>query len=240
MAKSKLGSILLIAAAAGCGYYLLNNNGSSSGESINLDGAKETVNNIIDGVKNSFDNIDLSGAKETVNGIIDGIKDIPQYPDNHSDNNVIVGGIRFPLPEDYELVDRRTVENGETCLIQPIGGTGENRLIVSVLPNILEGINGLTNEEVGQMLSAFVDSFVGTLADGDNYKVVYDDNANGTYFPCSYCYYNWVEDGFRHLSYTEALLVEGNIVSGCAIAIDEGELAALTDIMATVTTSALL
>ena len=171
-------------------------------------------------------------------------KQEPQSEENQptapSDQNVTLCGITFPLAEGYEVQDRNTLKDGEACLIVPKGAPDRsNRLIMRVYPHELEGINGITSEEIGDMLSRIVDANAGVFANMEKsgfkldreYKIHYDDNANGTYFPHCYTYLNWTDrNGKYSRSYTEATLVKRTVVSCSAIATDEGELSALTDI----------
>ena len=156
--------------------------------------------------------------------------------------SVTLGGITFPLAEDYEVQERTTLNDGEACLIVPKGASDRaNRLILRVYPSMLEGIDGITNEEIGDMLRDVVDTNAGVLANTEKtgfkldreYKIHYDDNADGSYFPHCYTYLNWTDRNGKHSrSYTEATLVKRAVLSGSAIANDEGELQALTDIYA--------
>lgn len=164
----------------------------------------------------------------------------PTEQSNEGDQNVTLCGITFPLAEGYEVIDRNTLKDSEACLIVPKGATDRsNRLILRIYPNELEGINGITSEEIGDLLYRAVDANAGVLANKEKsgfkldreYKVHYDDNADGSYFPHSYTYLNWTDrEGKYSRSYTEATLVKRIVVSGSAIATDQGELNALTDI----------
>lgn len=161
---------------------------------------------------------------------------------------VTLGNVTFMLAGDYEIRDRGTLNGAATALILPKGAQdSSNRLILLVHPNPLEGINGLTSEEIHDMLYEYVDSQAGLLANkqksGFNleqkYKIYYDDNANGSYYPHCYCYLKWTDrDGHRGRSYSEATLVNRKIVSCTAIAINQGELNALTDIFSEVVAGA--
>ncbi len=154
---------------------------------------------------------------------------------------VTVGKVTFQLAPDYSVKARSTLKNGETCLITPKTDANgvNNRLILKIHPNALTGINGMTSEEVGDMLRKAVDDLAGVMANEKKsgfkldrkYKIHYDDNANNSYHPYCYSYLSWTDrQGKRSYSYTEAALVKGKIVSGSAIATDEAELAALQDI----------
>ena len=162
--------------------------------------------------------------------------------------NVTLAGITFRLAEDYEMLERKTLKDSEACLIVPKGAPDRsNRLVLRIYPNKLEGINGITSEEIGDLLYSAVDANAGVFANEEKsgfkldrkYKVHYDDNADGSYFPHSYTYLNWTDrNGKYSRSYTEATLVKRIVVSGSAIATNEGELRALTDIYSEVVQAA--
>lgn len=172
----------------------------------------------------------------------------PTEQSNQGDQNVTLCGITFPLAEDYEVIDRNTLKDGEACLIVPKGAADRsNRLIIRIYPHELEGVNGITSEEIGDLLSRIVDANAGVFANKEKsgfkldrpYKIHYDDNANGSYFPHCYTYLNWTDrEGKYSRSYTEATLVKRIVVSGSAIATDQGELNALTDIYSEVVQAA--
>ena len=172
----------------------------------------------------------------------------PTALSTQSTQNVTLGGITFPLADDYEVLERRTLKDSEACLIAPKGASDRsNRLVLRIYPHKLEGINGITSEEIADMLYSAVDANAGVFANEEKsgfkldrkYKVHYDDNADGSYFPHSYTYLNWTDrNGKYSRSYTEATLVKRTVVSGSAIATDEGELRALTDIYSEVVQAA--
>ena len=168
-----------------------------------------------------------------------------QTPQEHA---ITVGTVTIMIPDGYVVKGRQQLQDGgDTCLICPEDNPDNDRLIVKIHPGVLEGIDGLTSEEVGDMLYRKVDDLAGVLANPEKsglkldnkYKVYYDDNANGQYFPHSYSYVNGTSpDGKRTLSYTQATLVNGIIVSGTAIATEQGELNALSEILSDIVMSA--
>ena len=172
----------------------------------------------------------------------------PAEQSNEGDQNVTLCGITFPLAEDYEVQDRTTLKDSEACIIVPKGASDRaNRLILRIYPSMLEGVDGITNEEIGDLLHGIVDANAGVFANKEKsgfkldraYKIHYDDNANGSYFPHCYTYLNWTDrEGKYSRSYTEATLVKRIVVSGSAIATDQGELNALTDIYSEVVQAA--
>lgn len=172
----------------------------------------------------------------------------PTEQSNEGDQNVTLCGITFPLAEDYEVIDRKKLNDSEACLIVPKGAADRsNRLVLRIYPNKLDGVDGITNEEIGDLLHGIVDANAGVFANKEKsgfkldraYKIHYDDNANGSYFPHCYTYLNWTDrEGKYSRSYTEATLVKRIVVSGSAIATDQGELNALTDIYSEVVQAA--
>ena len=138
--------------------------------------------------------------------------------------------------DEYVVDDRMTVEGSEACIIIPKGASDRsNRLVLRLYADELKGINGITNEEIGDLLSKIVDANAGVIAKNVKtekpYKVHYDDNADGSYLPHCYTYINWKDGkGIRSWSYGEATLIDRSVLSGVAVATDEAELRALCDI----------
>lgn len=161
--------------------------------------------------------------------------DVSQYGDMDS-QEVTIAKFTFTLPDEYKVEDRMIVEDNEAVLIVPKGAADHtNRLILRYYQDELEGINGITNEEIGDMLTRIMDANAGVIARNVTtekpYKVQYDDNADGTYFPHCYSYMNFTNgNGARSWVYGEATLIKRSILCGVAVATDEAELRALTDI----------
>lgn len=157
-----------------------------------------------------------------------------------------VGGISFALAAGYSIQGREKLSDGEAIMICPDNNPDNDRLILKIHPDALKGINGLTNDEVADMLADKVDAMAGVLANTqksglklDNaYKIYFDDNEDGSYYPHCYSYVNGTKNGKRTLSYTEAALVNRKIVSGTAVASSQGELNALTEIYCDVVNAA--
>lgn len=168
-------------------------------------------------------------------------QDIIQSESEREPQKVTVGGVSFALSREYEIIAHEELrDQAEACMIAPTWMSNEegHRLILKIHPNVLQNINGMTNEEIGNMLYSYVDALAGVLSRKDGitldkkYQVHFDDNADGSYHPHCYCYLNWTEaTGLHVYSYTEATLVNGYIVSGCAISPDDAEVKALTDIL---------
>lgn len=162
--------------------------------------------------------------------------------------NVTVGKVTFLLADDYEIVAREKLPDGEACMIAPKGDNEHrNRLILKIHPDVTKNVNGLTGEEVKDMLNTAVDQLAGVFVRDKEfkikgkYKIQHDDNAKGTYFPNSYCYLDFTDPkGASYRSFTQAVLVNGHLVSGCSVALSEGYLAAFSDILSFAITGALL
>ena len=160
---------------------------------------------------------------------------------------ITVGSVSFYLAPDYEDHSRFPRSDGsEACTIVPKNRKDNTRLILRINPEELRNVNGLTDEEIKQILFRYVNDHAGAFAKEKNgykleskYQVRYNKNADGSYFPHCYSYLNWREsDGKHYLSYTEAALVNRTIVCGTAIATDKGELKALTEIYSDVVQAA--
>lgn len=138
--------------------------------------------------------------------------------------------------DEYVVDDRMTVEGSEACLIIPKGATDRsNRLVLRLYADELKDINGITNEEIGDLLSKILDANAGVIAKNVKtekpYKLHYDENADGSYLPHCYTYMNWKDGkGARSWSYGEATLIDRSVLCGVAVATDEAELRALSDI----------
>lgn len=150
-----------------------------------------------------------------------------------------VGGVAFALARGYSVKAREKLSDGEAVMICPDNNPNNERLVLKVHPDALQGINGITNEEVADMLASKVDDMAGVLANtqksglklDNEYKIYFDDNEDGSYYPHCYAYVNGTDkNGKRTFSYTEAALVNRGIVSGTAIASSQGGLNALTEI----------
>ena len=168
-------------------------------------------------------------------------QDFMQSESQQGPQMVTVGGVSFPLSREYEIVARDELkDHAEAWRIAPTWKPSEegHRLILKIHPNVLQNVNGMTDEEVGNMLYNYVNALAGVLSRKDGitldaeYKVHFDNNADGSYHPHCYSYLNWTEaDGLHVYSYTEATLVNGYIVSGSAISPDDAEVKALSDIL---------
>ena len=151
---------------------------------------------------------------------------------------VTVGRVSFDLAPGYSVQARSQLQDGEACLITPDDNPSNDRLIIKIHPDALAGINGMTSEEAGEMMRSYVDDLAGVLVNKEKsgntisnpYKIHFEDSTNG-YFPHCYSYVNGKDkNGKPFRSYTEAVIVKRKVISGCAIASDEGGLMALTEI----------
>ena len=153
---------------------------------------------------------------------------------------VKVGPVKFLLAGDYKIASREHMQNAEACIIVPKNATNQdNRLKVVIIAGEPEDNTGLTSEEIGHILKNNLRDLVEELTDG-RYDVHYEDNADGKYFPHCYTFLNLKKSNKRIYTYTESTLVSGNVLTGCAVATDEAELAALMDIYSAVVTGAFI
>ena len=153
---------------------------------------------------------------------------------------VKVGPVKFLLAGDYKIASREHMQNAEACIIVPKNATNQdNRLKVVIIAGEPEDNTGLTSEEIGYILKNNLRDLVEELTDG-RYDVHYEDNADGKYFPHCYTFLNLKKSNKRIYTYTESTLVSGNVLTGCAVATDEAELAALMEIYSAVVTGAFI
>ena len=144
------------------------------------------------------------------------------------EKKVTVGTVTFLLSGEYKIASRERLQNGEACIIVPKDATNQrNRLKLVVVPGDSEEAYGFTSEEMYGFLSGALDELEEELAEG-KYDMHYEDNSDGKYFPHCYCFRNLQNP--RAYTYTEATFVSGNLLSGCCVATDEAELAALMEI----------
>lgn len=220
-----------------------------SGDENPVDNAK--IEQVTKKLEQMLSNTDLSQLKKVSEQLINGNVESDQTQEEsegflqsesqRGPEMVTVGGVSFPLSREYEIVARDELkDHAEACMIAPTWKPSEegHRLILKIHPNVLKNVNGMTDEEVGNMLYSYVNALAGVLSRKDGitldkeYKVHFDNNADGSYHPHCYCYLNWTEaDGLHVYSYTEATLVNGYVVSGSAISPDEAEVKALSDIL---------
>lgn len=153
---------------------------------------------------------------------------------------VKVGPVKFLLAGDYKIASREHMQNAEACIIVPKNAINQdNRLKVVIIAGEPEDNTGLTSEEIGYILKNNLRDLVEELTDG-RYDVHYEDNADGKYFPHCYTFLNLKKSNKRIYTYTESTLVSGNVLTGCAVATDEAELAALMDIYSAVVVGAFI
>ena len=144
------------------------------------------------------------------------------------EKKVTVGTVTFLLSGEYKIASRERLQNGEACIIVPENTTNQrNRLRLVIVPGDSEEAYGFTSEEMYGFLSGALDELEEELAEG-KYDMHYEDNSDGKYFPHCYCFRNLQNP--RAYTYTEATFVSGNLLSGCCVATDEAELAALMEI----------
>lgn len=154
------------------------------------------------------------------------------------EKKVTVGTVTFLLSGEYKIASRERLQNGEACIIVPKNATNQrNRLKLVIVHGDSEEAYGFTSEEMYGFLSGALDELEEELAEG-KYDMHYEDNSDGKYFPHCYCFRNLQNP--RAYTYTEATFVSGNLLSGCCVATDEAELAALMDIYSAVVTGAFI
>ena len=147
-------------------------------------------------------------------------------PDRHPET-LTLEGVSFALPDDYLASRILQLGNSEACVVF----TGDSffpgfaRLVLRIYPDIADDI---ADEAVNEMLEAAVDNLAKMLVKDVEesgreldyaYSIVIEDTDD---FPCCYANLSWPgnkED--RFISHTEATLVNGKIVSGCAVALSD-------------------
>ena len=103
----------------------------------------------------SDENVDGNGQKEEM------MSESEKGPDM-----VTIGGITFPMSRGYEIVARESLkDNVEACMITTTWKPREegHRLILKIDPDAMQGINGMTDEEMGDMLYGYVNALAGVL-----------------------------------------------------------------------------
>lgn len=148
---------------------------------------------------------------------------------------VTVGGVSFSLADGYGIKGRTQLNSGESVMICPDTNPNNDRLIMNIYPDVLAGINGLTSEEVSDMLTDAVNKLAGVIAREDSgfqldnaYRVLFKDDP---YCPTAYSNLSGLDKkGNPFQLRSEAVLVNGNIISGCAIASSKKALDKLVDI----------
>ena len=152
-----------------------------------------------------------------------------------ADTPVSVGGITFYLADGYSIKGRTHLNGGESVMICPDVNPNNDRLIMNVYQDVLAGIDGLTSEEVSDMLTDAVDKLAGVIARKDSgfkldkaYRVRFEDDPN---CPTAYTSFSGTDkNGKPFVLGAEAVLVHGDIISGCCIASGKDALNRLVDI----------
>lgn len=149
---------------------------------------------------------------------------------------VSVGGITFYLADGYSVRGRSQLNDGEVLRIAPNPNPDNLRLVIKVLPDALAGIDGLTSEEVSDMLGTEVDKLAGVVANTASsgytldqaYRIRFEDDAR---VPVSYTDLSGKDqNGDRFLLHAESALTDGFLITCCAIANNKGNLDDLVDI----------
>ena len=135
---------------------------------------------------------------------------------------VTVGGVTFSLTDGYSIKGRTQLNSGESVMICPDTNPNNDRLIMNIYPDVLAGINGLTSEEVSDMLTDAVNKLAGVIAREDSgfkldkaYRVLFKDDPD---CPTAYSSLSGLDKNGKPFQLSsEAMLIHGNIISGCAI-----------------------
>lgn len=144
---------------------------------------------------------------------------------------VTVGGASFYMSDEFEVHGREQLTGEEALMIQPKINPDNDRMVLKVQPDALLGIDGLTSEEVSDMLTAAVNSLTDIIVNPSRksgwtldqpYRVRFEDDDE---FAKAYCSFS-AKDKQKEavLVYAEASLVNGYIVSVCAVARGKGPL----------------
>lgn len=145
--------------------------------------------------------------------------------------SVTAGGVTFLLAEEFQVAGRQQLSDSEAILISPKVNPDNDRLVLRIYPDALAGIDGLTSEEVADMLKNAVDQQAGVIANPEKksgfkldqaYRIHFEDDAH---CPNAYTSFSGTDkQGNPFMLHAEAALVNGVIVSGCAIAMGKGML----------------
>ena len=144
---------------------------------------------------------------------------------------ITAGGVSFLLADEFEVSGREQLSDGEALMISPKVNPDNDRLVLRIYPDALAGIDGLTSEEVADMLKNAVDQQAGVIANPEKksgfkldqaYRIHFEDDAH---CPNAYTSFSGTDkQGNPFMLHAEAALVNGVIVSGCAIAMGKGML----------------
>lgn len=142
-----------------------------------------------------------------------------------------VGGVTFYLSDEFAVHGREQLTGEEALMIQPKINPDNERMVLKVQPDALLGIDGLTSEEVSDMLTAAVNSLTDIIVNPSRnsgwtldqpYRVRFEDSPN---IPKAYSSFSAKDkQGEPVLVYAEASLVNGYILSVCAVARGKGPL----------------
>ena len=155
-------------------------------------------------------------------------------PANVQARRVSVGKVAFALAPGYKAKARENLGGGQSVEIQSDANPND-RLYLEVQTEGLSNVRNLSSNQVGDLLNVRVE-YLNTVMPGIRFdsepKIYYDNNSDGYYHPHCYAYGKGKDASGRAVrTYTEATLVNKNtITAGFAVAADEGEFNALTDI----------
>lgn len=161
-----------------------------------------------------------------------------------SPQKITVGTVTFELAPDYKEEGRMSLSDGsEVCLILLKGSKTRDRLVLKINPKQLRNVNGLTDDEIKKILFKYVHGntqiFYDKVRLDQKFKILYNNNADGTYFPHCYNYISWKEkNGTQYFNYSEAALVNRIIVCGSVITADKAEFQGLREVFSDVVAAA--
>lgn len=153
-----------------------------------------------------------------------------------------VGGVSFDLAPDYSVRKQENLGGGESVKITSKSNPNDF-LYAEVQKEGLSNVRNLNSDQVADLLAVRV-QYLNTVMPGvrmtEEPKIYFDDNSDGYYHQHAYSYGKGKDAQGRNVrTYTEATLVNKKMITaGYAVAADQGELNALTDIYADVVNAA--
>lgn len=153
-----------------------------------------------------------------------------------------VGGVSFALAPDYSVRKQENLGGGESIKITSKSNPNDF-LYAEVQKDGLSNVRNLSSDQVADLLAVRV-QYLNTVMPGvrmtEEPKIYFDDNSDGDYHQHAYAYGKGKDAQGRNVrTYTEATLVNKKMITaGYAVAADQGELNALTDIYADVVNAA--
>lgn len=153
-----------------------------------------------------------------------------------------VGGVSFALAPDYSVRRENNLGGGESIRISSKSNPNDF-LYAEVQKEGLSNLRNLSSDQVADLLAVRV-QYLNTVMPGvrmsEEPKIYFDDNSDGYYHQHAYSYGKGKDSQGRNVQvYCEATSVNKKMITaGYAVAADQGELNALTDIYADVVNAA--